>query len=54
MEMWNSKRFPEHTMTKWTEKPPARKVWAQSVPYFEKKIAALEKYELTNGEAEPN
>ena len=38
-------------MTKWTEEPPVRKVWAQSVPYFEKKIAALKKYELTNGEA---
>ena len=49
LEMWNSKRFSEPVMSKWTRKPPARKTWARATAYFEKKAAELDKYELSNG-----
>jgi hypothetical protein len=55
LEMWKSKRFPEATMTKWTSKPPARRTYEKSVKYFEKKMAAIEKYEAaTGGDGKPN
>jgi hypothetical protein len=55
LEMWKSKRFPEATMTKWTSKPPARRTYDKSVKYFEKKMAAIDKYEAaTGGSGKPN
>ena len=49
LEMWNCKRFSEPVMSKWTQKPPARKTWARAKAYFEKRSGEFNKYELTNG-----
>ena len=47
--MWNCKRFSDSVMSTWTNRPPARKTWAQVKSYFEKKAGELDKYKLTNG-----
>jgi hypothetical protein len=47
--MWDSDLFSEPTMTEWMSKPPAERTYEHSVPFFETKVEALEKYEAGSG-----
>jgi hypothetical protein len=47
--MWDSDLFTEPAMTEWMSKPPAERTYEHSVPFFEAKVEALEKYEAGSG-----